>query len=661
MPDPVKQPLLQRLHGNIYTALVLRFGIVMLLFSLCRVGFYLFNRDFFAGLKFADLLYILWGGIRFDLSALLYINALYIVLQILPIKQRFSIGYQNFCKYLFFVTNSIGLAANVIDFVYFRFTLRRTTADVFKQFENEENLPMLFGRFLIDYWYALLVFVALVVLMVVLYNRVRMWGPQVTSAWRYWAGGVVVFFGIVYVAIGGIRGGFRHSTRPITLSNAGEYITNPRDVDIVLNTPFALIRTAGRTQLQPRTYFPEDSVDRIYTPIHYPIPSEPFRKKNVVVIILESFSKEFIGAFNREKKNGAYEGYTPFLDSLIGHSKTFSYSFANGRKSIDGLPSVISSIPSLGVPYFLSPYSGNQVNSLQSLLKTKGYHTSFFHGAPNGSMGFQAFANLAGIDHYYGMSEYGNSDDYDGMWGIWDEPFFSFFADKLNSFQEPFASTIFSVSSHHPFVVPEAYENKFRRGDLVIHPCIQYTDMALKNFFTKAAAMPWYKNTLFVITADHTSSEIEFDETRTPWGFYSVPIIFFSPEQDIHGIDSDVVQQADIMPSVLGYLHYDAPFGAFGRNVFSKDEEPFAVNFHNNAYQLFENEFVLIFDGEKTKGLYRYRTDKLMKDNLMDKDKDAVLRMEKRIRAIIQQYSNRMIANRLIPEAQAPIVTADSN
>src|SRR5690606_3286191 len=123
-----------------------------------------------------------------------------------------------------------------------------------------------------------------------------------------------------------------------------------------------------------------------------------------------SFSKEFFGAFNKDKNNGTYTGYTPFLDSLTGHSLSFTYSFSNGRKSIDGLPSVVSSIPSLGVPYFLSPYSGNRINSLASLLKEKGYHSSFFHGAPNGSMGFEAFMNIAGFEAYYGLSEYGDDD-----------------------------------------------------------------------------------------------------------------------------------------------------------------------------------------------------------------------------------------------------------
>ena len=179
-----------------------------------------------------------------------------------------------------------------------------------------------------------------------------------------------------------------------------------------------------------------------------------------------------------------------FLISLLQHSATFTFSYANGRKSIDGLPSVVASIPSLGVPYFLSPYSGNKINSVSSLLKGKGYHTSFFHGAPNGSMGFQAFMNTAGVGQYYGMSEYDNDDDFDGIWGIWDDKFLQFFARKLNEFPQPFTSILFSVSSHHPFEIPSTFKDQFKGGPLVIHKCVQYADYALKEFFRTASSMP---------------------------------------------------------------------------------------------------------------------------------------------------------------------------
>ena len=636
-----------RLNGNIYWALLLRLLLVVFLFTLCRVGFYLFNMSFFPGMTLGNFLNLLWGGLHFDLTALLYINAAYILLMIVPFDFRFRYDYQEIIKYFFFITNGFALATNVADFIYYKFTLRRTSADVFRQFENEENITGLTIQFLIDYWYAVLFWIALVILMVKIYNRIKTWGPQMKNRTMYYTSGFFALPLIAFFIIAGIRGGFRHSTRPITLSNAGEYVCDPRDISIVLNTPFSLIRTVGKTKVQNVDYFPPALLDSIYTPVHSPADTTGFQKQNVVVIILESFSREFFGSLNGDKENGEYKGYTPFLDSLMQHSKVFVNAFANGRKSIDGLPSVISSIPSLGVPYFLSPYSANKINSLPSLLEQEGYHTSFFHGAPNGSMGFNAFMNLAGVDHYFGMDEYDNKDDFDGLWGIWDEPFLQFYAKSLNSFPQPFVSSFFSVSSHHPFEIPEQYQGKFRGGPLPIHHCIEYTDYALRRFFKAASMMPWYQNTLFVITADHTSSNILFPEYRTGWGFYSIPLIFYKPDDSLTGMDYEIAQQTDIMPSVLGYLHYPKPYLAFGRDIFRENGKPVAFNYKDNTYQFFQDEYVLVFDGARSIGLYNFQNDRLMQENLVGKLPETVARLEKKIKAVIQQYNNRMIEDRL--------------
>jgi phosphoglycerol transferase MdoB-like AlkP superfamily enzyme len=635
-----------RWKGNIYRALLLYFLLSMLMMTLCRAGFLLFNLNFFPDLTSSTVLRIFMGGVKFDLAAMLYVNSLFILLFILPFNFRFHSLFKRSVRILFFVTNGIALATNVVDFIYYRFTARRTTADIFRQFENETNLTDLFYSFAVDYWYGVLCWLVLVAIMVILYNRISYDGPALKHRIAYYLSGIMVVPLIIYGVIGGMRGGFRHSTRPITLSNAGEFVTDPKQISIVLNTPFALFRTMGKTKVQRIHYFSsEEQLEEVYSPVHHPGDSLPFRKLNVVVIILESFSREFIGFYNKHRQD--YKGYTPFLDSLLSNSKTFAHTFANGRKSIDGLPSSVASIPSLGTPYFLSPYSGNDINSLGSVLRKEGYHTSFFHGAPNGSMGFNSFMNVAGFEHYYGMTEYGNDDDFDGMWGIWDEKFMGFYADQLNEFPQPFVSSFFSVSSHHPFEVPEEYKGKFKGGKDPILKCIEYTDYSLRKFFAKVRSADWYENTLFVITADHISSNVLFDETRTNWGSYSIPILYFRPDNSLTGFDSIITQQIDIMPSVLGYLNYPKPYIAFGRNAFSNHTKPFAFNY-NNGYQLLEDNYLLLFDGEKTSSLYDFVSDPLLGNNLLNDKPEIVQEKEKKIKAIVQQYNNRLVENRLI-------------
>jgi phosphoglycerol transferase MdoB-like AlkP superfamily enzyme len=636
-----------RLKGNIYWALVLRLALAMLLFSLCRIGFYLYNTSYFPDMTTGHFLRILWGGLRFDLTAVLYINVLIILMTLIPLDIRFTKVYQAIIKYLFYILNGIGLIANLADFIYYKFTLRRTTADIFNEFEEGPGPGGLFFRFLIDYWYVTVFGVVLFWLMVFLYKRIKVEGPMVKNRIVYYVAGMLAIPVVAYLFIGAVRGGFKHSTRPITLSNAGEYVAYPRETNLVLNTPFSIFRTVGKTKIQKVKYFDDEKeLASVFNPIHQPNDTIAFKPENVIVILLESFSKEFFGALNKDK--AGYKGYTPFLDSLIQHSKTFQYSFSNGRKSIDGPPSALASMPSLGVPFVLTPYANNRFNSLATTLGDKGYHTSFFIGHPNGAMGYTSFTKLAGFQHYYGLDEYGNSADSDGLWGIWDHKFLPFFARKVNEFPKPFFATLFTLSSHHPFKVPQEFEGKFKGGDKPILKCIEYTDYSLRELFKTISKEPWYKNTLFVFTADHCSSDIIFDESRTNWGYYSVPVIFFKPDNSLAEYSQDLAQQVDIMPSVLGYLHYDKPYFAYGRDVFRENREPIAFNY-NDAYNIYLGEYLLTYNGEKTIGLYNFVHDKMLTKDLKAEKPEVVEQLERKVKALIQQYNNRLIENRLMP------------
>ncbi len=635
---------------NIYKALVLSLLLVMAIYSFSRICFYLFNTSFFPGMTLPRFAWILVGGLKFDLAAVLYTNSLFILLLILPFAFRFTTWYKQILTWTFIIVNSVALAVNTADFVYYRFTLRRTTVSVFNQFENEQNGAALFLQFILDYWYLVLFWMALVTLLVMGYRKIKFEGPQIKNRWSFYLSGLAVMPLVIYLFIGGARGGFRHSTRPITLSNAAEFAKEPKDISIVLNTPFALLRTAKANVIQRVEYFKtEEELIKVFDPLKVPEPTGPFNYENVVVIIVESYSKEFVGSYNTWMEPGN-KGHTPFLDSLIGVSRAYEHSFANGRKSIDAMPSVICSIPSIEVPYVLSHYSGNKINSTASLLKEKGYYTAFFHGAPNGSMGFNAFANLAGFDVYLGKDEYNNDDDYDDIWGIWDHKFLQFFAEKMNTFKEPFYSTVFTVSSHHPYKLPPEFENRFKGGDRDIYKTIEYTDYSLKKFFETASTMEWYKNTLFVITADHASAEIAHPEYNTACGYFSIPIFFYKPGSNWHEFKPEIIQQIDIMPTVLGYLNYDKPYVSFGRDVFNDDKEPFAFNYLDQTYQSFRGDYLLQFDGIKSVGLYDFKKDKFLKQNLIGDLPDTVQHMEHHLKGLIQQYNNRMVEDNLTRE-----------
>ncbi|MFZ1808409.1 MAG: sulfatase-like hydrolase/transferase [Cyclobacteriaceae bacterium] len=639
------------LRENIYWALLKRLLLVMGFYTICRISFYLFNISFFPDMTWDRMSTIMIGGLKFDLSAVLYLNSLFILLTIIPFTIKYHPTYQKVLYYIFIITNGIGLAINLADNFYYRYTLRRTTISVLSQFENEQNFGALFFSFLVDYWYGFAFFFLILYLFIKCAKQIKVAGPQFKNKVAFYGSSVVLMPIIIYLFIGGARGGFRHSTRPITISNAAEYATIPKDINIVLNTPFALMRTIKANVIEKVDYYSsEEALAEVYTPLHIPADSAAFKYDNVVIVILESFSKEFVGAYNKNMGIENYKGYSPYIDSLIGKSLAFQYSLSNGRKSIDAMPSVICSIPSIEVPYVLSHYSGNKVNSLASLLKEKGYSTSFFHGAPNGSMGLQAFANLSGFDKYYGMTEYDNDDDFDGIWGIWDEKFLQYFANTLNTFKEPFYSTLFTVTSHPPHILPEEYKDTFEGGPLPIHKTIEYTDYSIKRFMETASKMPWFKNTLFVFTADHPTAAINYQVYNSSWGYYSVPLFFYQPGSDWSSFSDGIVQQIDIMPSVLGYLNYDEPYIAYGRNIFDSTVEPFAFNYADNVYQAFIGNYLLQYDGKKSVALYDFKNDKGLKSNLVNDELEIVKKMEIKLKAFIQQYNNRMVDDNLTME-----------
>ena len=639
-----------KLELNQYAAIVVRVCWALALLWLTRFVFYFFNQSSFQDISLPDWGAILWGGLRFDMAAICYVNSLYIILQAAPLRARSKHSFKQFARGLFLFTNGLALWVSCVDMVYFPFTLRRTTATVVREFANEDNLGTILTTAAWHYWYFLPVFLIFFWLLLVGYNRISVKSPASFSPTYFYTGSLGMLLLFPFLLVGGIRGDWRYSTRPITMSNAGQYVKNPGSIPLVLNTPFCILRTIRQQFYKADQFFSPNQLAAIYTPVIRLNPVDTFKTENVVILVLESFGRESIGFFNRKLNKGNYKGYTPFLDSLLAKSFVIENGFAAGRKSIDALPAVLASIPSGELPFVLTPYVSNQLQSLPQVLKEKGYHTSFFHGAPNGSMGFEAFVNLLGVEHYFGKDQYGNDQDFDGTWGIWDEPFLQFFASKLDSFPEPFQSTIFTVSSHEPFQVPATYRGVFPKGEHPIREVTGYTDYALKKFFNKIKSKPWFQRTLFVITADHAS--ISHDPSyQTAWGNMAIPIFFYHPSDKLKAFLPGNIQQTDIMPSVLGYLGYRGTVFSFGKNVFAPQPENWVVNYYG-GFQLIQNQYLYQQSENGIGALYDYKSDPLLQKNLAAQDKQQVIALDSRLKAFIQQYHNRLISNQLLPPAR---------
>ncbi len=620
--------------------LLKRLGFLLFLYSFCRLLFFWFNHSYFSDLTFGQLFPLFFFGIRFDVSVIILSNCVFLLLFLIPFAFREKNGYRLFLKWLFIIMNSLAMLANCIDFAYFRFTLKRTTADVFNFFGGKKggDLQRLLPLFLKDYWYVFILWAILTFLVYYIYKKTE---KNIRLEWnaKQYINQIILYCLSIGIFLIGYRGGLQ--LKPITTVNAVEY-TSVKYIPLVVNTPFTILKTLDVVGIEPKIYFAnEKELALLYSPYHKG-KTQPFKKLNVFVIALESFSKEYVGGLNARKI-----GYTPFLDSLMKESFTCTNAFSDGKKSIEGIPAIVASIPTWSdEPYIFSQYGSNQINSMASLLKKQGYYSAFFHGGDNGTMGFDVFTAFAGYDNYYGRTEYNNGKDYDGNWGIWDEEFLQYTANTINTKPQPFFATLFTLTSHHPYHIPDKYKDKFKDGPLEIEKSIGYTDFALRRFFETAKKMPWYNNTLFVLSADHTGvSEDIYYSNRI--GNYSIPIIYYLPNSNLKRFDSTTTQHIDIMPSVLDYLNYPQPYFAFGTSVFDSSADHFALNINNEVYQFIQNNYSMQFDGDKAIDLFEYKKDSLLKNDLFAKKITVRKQMETKAKAIIQSYQQGLINNKM--------------
>ena len=629
-------------------ALFYRLFLAFFFYQIARFLFWFFNRELIQIDSLSDYFSISYHGTAFDTTAILYVNSLFILLSLLPLVINTKKNYQKFLFYLYFITNGIAYGMNFGDFIYYRFSQARLTTAALNVAKHEDNIGKVFMVSVLEHPFVIFWFAVLMIFWIFLYKKVKVEEQKPEKKWKYFVFSVLNLCIVAALVVGGIRGDFKHSTRPINLVDANRHVKNPLQANVVLNSVFSFFRTMNTNNFKEVHFVSEEFIEKNIQPYKiYPRENaEP--KPNVVIFILESFGKEYSGAFNKNTKIKNFVSYTPFFDSLATQSLIATNAFANGRQSIHGMSSVLAGIPSLKDAFTSSPYSNQKIQSIVSVANEMGYDTSFFHGAPNGSMGFLGFGNILGFKHYYGKTEFNNDTDFDGMWGIWDEPFFQYFAKTLNTKKSPFMATMFSASSHHPFKIPEKYQGKFKKGPLEIHEPIGYTDFALKKFFETAKKMSWYQNTIFVVVADHTN-QIAYPEYEKAMNRFAIPILFYSPnpKYQLKGEITEPAQQMDIYPTLADLMGYNKKIRSWGRSLVSAKKEDYLIVNSSGVEQFMIGNYIYLFDGKDFTGIYDIK-DLGYEKNLLGKVKspETDLGMLKS-KAWYQDYMDRVINRKL--------------
>ncbi len=638
-----------KINGLKLLSLTKQLLFILSLLMLTRLIFYVFNLEYYPNMTTARALKILQGALSFDIAALFFINLPYLVLYLLPFPFTLNKIYNKFLAFWFYVTNSAAIATNLGDCIYYDFTLKRSTTEVF-MFAQESNSTELLKSFLLDYWYMFLIGFVIIALIIFAFNKMQIKNfPKSYSKKTFAISGTIALLIFSAIAIIGIRGHLKTREAPINLNTAGEYAEKIQDIALILNTPFSMIKTIKKQHLEKKNYYTEEAVNKIFNPIHNQTNNEAFKNLNVIIIVMESMSSQYSKILNPDLE----QTYSPNLDSIIHKSLLYPLAFANGRKSIQAFPAICASIPHVMNSHTRSVYATNTVTSLSTELKKKGYSTSFFHGADNGSLGINAFMNLAGYSKYFGRNEYNNDADHDGTWGIWDDKFFDFFIEKISEFKQPFHTVFFSLSAHQPFVIPKSFEEKFKHIESEQIKSFAYSDYALGKFFDKAKNKKWFKNSLFIITGDHGTQPIA-PKYKSLVGSHMVPIIYYCPaDSTLTGIDSTLTQHIDIMPTVLNYLNYNTPYFSLGNDIFDETKKNEVFINRNNLWQYLNGEFVIQYGNEKLKAMYNYEKDIYLKTNILNENKTKAEEMLKRLKAFIQIHNKRMIDNQLTQDTTA--------
>lgn len=290
--------------------------------------------------------------------------------------------------------------------------------------------------------------------------------------------------------------------------------------------------------------------------------------KNVVLITIESMSAEFMDHYGFPLK------LTPFLDDLAEKSLFFTNLYATGNRTVRGLEAVTLCIPPSPGESVVKRKNNKNKFCTASVFKSKGYQVKYLYGGDAYFDNMQDFFSGNGYDIIDKSDFKPNEISFSNIWGVCDEDMAKKAIQTMNEeykIGKPFFNHWMTVSNHRPFTYPEGKidipaDSKSRGGG------VKYTDYALKQFFRLAEKQPWFKNTVFVIVADHCASSS--GDIELPLDKYRIPAMIYSPGFIQPKKCNTLLSQIDLMPTALSLLNFKYKSKFIGENIFSPNYKP---------------------------------------------------------------------------------------
>ncbi|RZJ72722.1 LTA synthase family protein [Flavobacterium sp.] len=543
-------------------------------------------------------------GLRSDLILIGYLSFLpVLLLTFLPVSKfrkvrRFISGY-----YIFFLSLFLLMELSTPDFI--------------RQYDTRPNGIFLeylvypkevFGTLIKSYWIMLLA--AIVIMTGFVWGMTRNAGRIFKMGDTPFKTKLILFPIVIFLLVFASRGSLT-SKRPINISNSVfsvDQLTNCLGLNSLYTVAFAAYAMKNETNVdkmygkmnEQEAYarvkkymdvaadgFTSDSIPLLHVTKPDSVLAKPY---NLVIILQESLGAEYVGCLGGKP-------LTPNIDKLAKEGTLFTDLYATGTRSVRGIEAVVTGFlpsPSESVVKLSDSQSG--FFTIAALLEQKGYDTSFVYG------GMANFDNMASFFNGNGFKRIIDEDDFDpkksafhGTWGWSDEDVMKKANEYFRTQQKPFVSLVFSSSNHEPFEFPDGRIALYDKKKNTVNNAMKYADFAVGKFFELAKKEAYYKNTIFLVIADHNTRT--YGKHLVPIHKFHIPALVIGPNVDKGKTYDALCSQIDILPSVISKLGLELETPMPGRNLFRLSPSVAGraiMQFHNiNAFRV-GNEVVVM-------------------------------------------------------------------
>ncbi|MCM1310947.1 MAG: sulfatase-like hydrolase/transferase [Bacteroides sp.] len=646
----LKKNMTMKIKCNAYWATLWQVAVALLLLWLTRFAFYWYNADVIGNIAASELFKLALMGLQYDISTIAYANALFIVMRFLPFQFTLRKGWRIAEMIVYGICNSALLIINIGDIPFFRFNGGRLRLDSFLELMNAEMVGTTFS-YAGQYWWAFLGVAAMIALLLFLALR---FSP--TAIARTLRGRIGMFMLAAALTFVGMRG--CHITgHPIGIADAAAAVRTPPHVNVVLNSPFCILRSpAYAAGMQTYAFFSDSELAEIRSSIQDPAApldadsiKDAVRGKNLMLIVFESGGQLWFDSLNIIR-NDSVRGLMPFLDSIASQSMALTETFCTGARTVEGMAAITGGVPTFGqMKWMTSKYGVLSVDTPAKLLAQKGYATEFYIGANPDAFTLGPQARAFGYQHVTGRNEVTlpDNDTTTASWGYWDHIMAPYVAKSISSLPQPFLACWLTLYLHAPFQFPGnlTLPANYPPTHDTMHLGVEYLDYSLRCFFEKAKSQPWYDNTIFVITSDHGFRDLLDRRYNGAYIYGHIPLLLYTPDGSLKPANraDRPMAQFDIAPTLLWLAGYDKPYVAVGTNWFDDTKPHYGVQQRNNTWHLTGPRYHLAIPltADRIEAVYDPHADQQLQQPLTDYDTDEVNRMFRWFQALLQDYTTR--------------------